>query len=86
MKDNTTPSPLPKNRTSLYDMTTGHSLLYSHLIGDTSTPSQSKRFYDEVCRYFKEEEEGKRDLYEEIELLFSRRRSTLRTSNQTTRP
>ena len=67
-------------------MSQEHSLLYSHLIGDTSTPSQSKRFYDEVCRYFEEEEEGKRDLYEEIELLFSRRRRTLRTSNQTTRP
>ena len=43
--------------------------MYSHLIGDTSTPSQSKRFYDEVCRYFEEEKEEQRDLYEEIELL-----------------
>ena len=77
MKDNSTSSPSPKNRTSLYDMTTGRSLLYSHLIGDTSTPSQSKRFYDEVCRYFEEEEEGQRDLYKEIELLFSRRRKSL---------
>jgi len=61
-----------------------HSQLYSHLIGSTSNPSQSKRFYDEVCRYFEEEEESKRDLYEEVDILFPGRRSTLRKKHQTT--
>ena len=39
--------------------------------------------YHEVCRYFKEEEEAQRNLYDEIDILFSRGRISLWEACQT---
>jgi len=72
MKDNSTPSPSPKNRTSLYDMTMGHYQSSSRRNGKTSTQLTSDWFYNEVCRYFEEDKEAQQDLYKEVDILFPR--------------
>lgn len=72
MKDNSTPSPSPKNRTSLYDMTMGHYQSSSRRNGKTSTQLTSDWFYNEVCRYFEEDQEAQQDLYKEVDILFPR--------------
>ena len=45
----------------------------SHQLNWTSNHT-SKYLYHEVCRYFEEEEEAQRNLYDEVDILFSRRR------------
>ena len=72
MKDNSTPSPSPKNRTSLYDMTMGRYQSSSRRNGKTSTQLTSDWFYNEVCRYFEEDKEAQQDLYKEVDILFPR--------------
>ena len=72
MKDNSTPSPSPKNRTSLYDMTMGRYQSSFRRNGKTSTQLTSDWFYNEVCRYFEEDQEAQRDLYKEVDILFPR--------------
>ena len=72
MKDNSTPSPSPKNRTSLYDMTMGHYQSSFRRNGKTSTQLTSDWFYNEVCRYFEEDQEAQQDLYKEVDILFPR--------------
>ena len=72
MKDNSTPSPSPKNRTSHYDMTMGRYQSSSLRNGKTSTQLTSDWFYNEVCRYFEEDQEAQRDLYKEVDILFPR--------------
>lgn len=72
MKDNSTPSPSPKNRTSLYDMTMGRYQSSFRRNGKTSTQLTSDWFYNEVCRYFEEDQEAQQDLYKEVDILFPR--------------
>ena len=72
MKDNITPSPSPKNHTSLYDMTMGRYQSSSLRNGKTSTQLTSDWFYNEVCRYFEEDQEAQQDLYKEVDILFPR--------------
>ena len=72
MKDNSTPSPSPKNHTSRYDMTTGHYPSSFRRNGKTSTQLTSDWFYNEVCRYFEEDQEAQQDLYKEVDILFPR--------------
>jgi hypothetical protein len=38
----------------------------------------TKNLYHEVCSYLEEEEEAQRNLYDEVDILFSRGRNTLR--------
>ena len=72
MKDNSTPSPSPKNRTSPYDMTMGRYQSSFRRNGKTSTQLTSDWFYNEVCRYFEEDQEAQQDLYKEVDILFPR--------------
>lgn len=72
MKDDSTQSHSPKNRTSLYDMTMGRYQSSFLRNGKTSTQSTSDWFYNEVCRYFEEDKEAQRDLYQEVDILFPR--------------
>ena len=72
MKDNSTPSPSPKNHTSHYDMTMGRYQSSFRRNGKTSTQLTSDWFYNEVCRYFEEDQEAQRDLYKEVDILFPR--------------
>lgn len=72
MKDNSILSPSPKNRTSLYDMTMVRYQSSSLRNGKTSTQLTSDWFYNEVCRYFEEDQEAQQDLYKEVDILFPR--------------
>lgn len=72
MKDDSTQSHSPKNRTSLYDMTMGRYQSSFLRNGKTSTQSTSDWFYNEVCRYFEEDKEAQQDLYKEVDILFPR--------------
>ena len=38
--------------------------------GKTSTQLTSDWFYNEVCRYFEEDQEAQQDLYKEVDILF----------------
>ena len=53
-------------------MTMGRYQLSSLRNGKTSTQLTSDWFYNEVCRYFEEDQEAQRDLYKEVDILFPR--------------